>query len=79
MLERDLLPATETGCNEILHGGTAGLVQLPDSFAGINYYSFYRPAGPDEVEMDWGTWVAGVERWQGSYQIAFLVHFAWEI
>ena len=79
MFERDLLPADERACNEILHGGTAGIVQLPEEVEGLNYYAFYRPPGPDQVEMDWGTWVVGVERWQGEYQIAFLVHFAWEI
>lgn len=79
MLERDLLPAEEVACNEIVHGGTAGLVQLPEAYAGLNYYAFYRPPGPDQVEMDWGTWVVGVEQWQGEYEIAFLVHFAWEI
>lgn len=79
MLERDLLPADEIACNEIVHGGTAGLVQLPEAYEGLNYYSFYRPPGEGEVEMDWGTWVVGVEQWQGEYEIAFLVHFAWEI
>ena len=79
MLERDLLPADEIACNEIVHGGTAGLVQLPEAYEGLNYYAFYRPPGPDQVEMDWGTWVVGVEQWQGEYEVAFLVHFAWEI
>lgn len=79
LLERDLLPAGEIACNEILHGGTAGIVQLPEGVDRLNYYAFYRPPGPDQVEMDWGTWVVGVERWQGADQIAFLVHFNWEI
>lgn len=79
LLQEDLLNAEEMGCNEILHGGTAGLVQLPAEYEGINYYSLFRPPGPGDVEMDWGTWVVGIEKWQGSYNIAFLVHFRWEI
>ncbi|MGD2048394.1 MAG: SH3 domain-containing protein [Chloroflexota bacterium] len=79
LIERNLEPSTERGCNEILHGGTAGLVQLPPSYEGINYYSFYRPAGPDDFELDWGTWVMGVEIWQGQPYLSFLVHYEWEI
>lgn len=77
LLQREFFGATEIGCNEILHGGTTGLVQLPEEYAGINYFSVYRQ-GLDN-ELDWGTWVVGVERWQGQYIVSFLVHFHWEI
>ncbi len=79
LLERNLKAHSERGCNEILHGGTAGLVQLPPSYEGINFYSFYRPAGPDEFELDWGTWVMGVEFWQGQPYLSYMVHYEWEI
>jgi len=79
LLQEDLLLATEMGCNEILAGGTAGLVQLPEGYEQVNYYSLYRPAGPDQIEFDWGTWVVGVEPWGDGYRLAFLVHFQWEI
>ena len=79
LLQEDLLGAEEIACNEILHGGTAGLVQLPEEYEGINYYSLHRPPGPGEVEMDWGTWVVGIEKWQDAYSITFLVHVRWEI
>lgn len=79
LMDRNLVPATETGCNEIVHGGTAGIVQLPESYDGINYISAYRPAGPEEIELDWGTWVIGIERWQGMYYLSYLVHYEWEI
>ncbi|MCA9937162.1 MAG: hypothetical protein KC418_00860 [Anaerolineales bacterium] len=79
LLQRDLLGGSQVGCNEILHGGTAGFVKLPGEYAGINYFSVYRPAPPAGPEMDWGTWVVGVERWQGQYYVSFLVHFQWEI
>jgi hypothetical protein len=79
LLERNLLPATELGCNRILHGSTAGLVQLPEGYETANYYAVYRPADEGMIEFDWGTWVVGIERWQGAYYVSFLVHFEWEI
>ncbi len=79
LLQRDLLGGSQVGCNVILHGGTAGLVQLPQEYAGINFFSVHRPPVPGGIEMDWGTWVVGVERWQGQYYVSFLVHFQWEI
>lgn len=78
LLDRNLLEATETGCNEILHGGTAGIIQLPFRYEGVNFYSLYRPA-PADQELDWGSWAVGIERWQGEYFVSFLVHYQWEI
>ncbi len=77
-LERDLLPASEKGCLEILHGGTAGLVRLPDGYEQTPYISLYRPA-TDESGFDWGTWVLGIEWWNGRYYLSYLVHYQWEI
>jgi hypothetical protein len=76
-LEDDFLGATQTACNDILHGGTAGYVRLPDGYEQVNYYAYYRPAG--DIEFDWGTWVVGVEQWQGQWYVSYLVHFDWEI
>ena len=80
-LTRDLLPAGELGCNEIIHGGTPGLVIIPDVYEGINFFSFYRPdkEGSATYPLDWGTWVVGVEEWAGRYVISYLVHYRWEI
>ncbi len=79
LIEQDFLPATESECNVILHGGTAGLVQLPPEYESINFYSFHRP-GTDELNgMDWGSWVIGIESWQGAYYLSYMIHFAWEI
>jgi uncharacterized protein YraI len=77
-IERDLTTATQIGCNEILHGGTAGYVKLPDEYAGINYYSLHRPPTAGN-ELDWGTWVIGIEKWDGAYFVSFMVHYQWEI
>jgi hypothetical protein len=78
LLVRDLVQATEVGCNEILNGGTAGSVELPFRYEGANFYSLYRPA-PAGQELDWGTWVVGIERWQEEFFVSFLVHYQWEI
>jgi hypothetical protein len=52
-------------------------VRLPDGYEQVNYYAYYRPAG--DIEFDWGTWVVGVEQWQGQWYVSYLVHFDWEI
>lgn len=77
-LERDLLGASEWGCDEGLFGGTAGLTVLPEGYDAVRYFSVHRPA-PAEQEFDWGTWLIGVERWEGNYYLSYLVHYRWEI
>jgi hypothetical protein len=77
--DRNLLPASEFGCDEILHGGTAGLTNLPAPYEGIHFISLHRVPGVDGFELDWGTWVVGIERRQGHYYVSYLVHYEWEI
>jgi hypothetical protein len=77
-LERDLLGATVWGCDEGVFGGTAGATALPDGYEAVRYYSAHR-AAPAEQELDWGTWLIGVERWEGQYYLSYLVHYRWEI
>lgn len=79
LLQEDLLAATETACDEILHGSTAGIVRLPDGYDAVHFYSLYRPGTEEFAGMNWGAWVVGIEQWQGDYFISFLVHFQWEI
>ena len=78
LLDRDLLPANQMGCNTILHGPTASLVQLPEG-ANPPYFSLHRPAPTTGFEFDWGTWAVGVEQVNGRYFIRYLVHFGYEI
>ncbi len=77
-LQADFLNATETACNDILHGGTAGFVILPDAYAPLNFYAFHRPGTEEFAGLNWGTWVVGVEQWQGQYYLSTLVHYQWE-
>ena len=78
LLQNDLLDATESACNEILHGGTPGFVLLPDAYAPLNYYSYYRPGTDEFAGLNWGSWVVGLELWQGNYYVTALVHYQWE-
>lgn len=77
-LETDLLTAIEVGCNELLHGSTAGFVRLPDEYAPINFYTFYRPGSDEFAGLNWGSWAVGLEKWQGRFYLSTLVHFQWE-
>ncbi len=79
LITSNLLKWTENDCNNIVHGGTAGLVVLPESYEGVNYFSLYRAPGKDAFELDWGTWVVGIESWEGEYYLSFMVHYEWEI
>lgn len=78
LLERDLLAATQWGCDEGLFGPTAGMTILPEGYEAVRFFSAHRPA-PAEQELDWGTWLIGIERWQGQYYLSYLVHYNWEI
>ncbi len=79
LLDRDLLPATERACNEVIHGPTAGMTIVPESYEAVPFISFYRSPGPDQLEFDWGTWVVGIEQWNGQFYLSTLVHYAYEI
>ncbi|MEM7118800.1 MAG: SH3 domain-containing protein [Chloroflexota bacterium] len=78
-LDKDMLPASEVGCNELLNGGSAGIVKLPDEYEPLNFITFYRPHGPDEIELDWGSWAIGIEKSGDRYMISYLIHYQWEI
>ncbi|WP_420630213.1 SH3 domain-containing protein [Candidatus Leptofilum sp.] len=77
-LQNDFLGATETACNSILHGPTPGFVVLPDTYAPLNHYSYYRPGTAEFDGLNWGSWAIGVELWQGSYYVSALLHYQWE-
>lgn len=77
LLDRDFAGDPQIHCNELIAGGTAGIVQLPFEYSGINYYAVHRPA--TDNELDWGTWVLGIEYWDGKPYLSFLVHYQWEI
>ena len=77
-LDKNLLPASQMGCNTILNGPTTGLVQLPPNYTEP-FFALYRPAPPEGFEFDWGTWVVGIEIVNGRPLIRYLVQFDYEI
>ncbi len=79
LIKKNLTSANVLDCNHIGHGGTAGIIKLPDSYDGVNFYSSFRQPGSEDFELDWGTWVIGVENWQGRYSLSYLIHYEWEI
>jgi hypothetical protein len=78
LLENDLLRAEEINCNTII-GAPGGNLQLPPEYKSLNFYSIYRPAPDEDNFADWGTWVIGVENWDGEPVISYMVHYTWEI
>ena len=79
LLQEHFVTTEAFACDEILQGGTAGIVQLPDGYQQQNFYSFHFPGTDEFSGWDWGSWVIGVEQWEGNYYISYLVHFEWEI
>jgi hypothetical protein len=59
-------------------GGTAGTLTWPAEYANLNYEALYR-AAPAGDEMNWRTWVIGIDYVGGVPYIASLVQYAWEI
>jgi uncharacterized protein YgiM (DUF1202 family) len=78
LLQQDIAGDTITGCDVVLGGPTTGLLKLPDPYEGVRHISIYRQ-GQDETQFDWGAWTVGIEQWQGTYYLSFLVHYAYEI
>jgi hypothetical protein len=77
LLAQDVAGDPQFYCNELVTGASAGLIQLPFEYEAVNYIAVHRPA--TENELDWGTWVLGIEYWQGQPFLSFLVHYQWEI
>jgi hypothetical protein len=67
----------ETHCNTIALGGASYTVAWPPLWKNINYYSVYQPGSPD-VEMDWMTWLIGIEYAEGEPYLFSLSRYNWE-
>ena len=81
-LEDVLLQNHTRHCNTlergIATGPTSGYVYWPYDYAAFNYIALFRPAPPDQ-ELDWRTWVAGIEYVDGKPYLVVLIQFYWEI
>lgn len=80
LIDKDFFSNPQFKCNQIIGGGTAGLLQLPPEYEAVNFYSIYSPPPDNEDHYaDWGTWVVGIEYWDGKPVICYLIHYEWEI
>lgn len=64
-------------CNDVVTGGTTYTFSWPDRYANINFYSLYRP-GASGDDLNWRTWLVGVEYVNGQPYVVALVHLMWE-
>jgi len=62
-------------CNEIRHGGATYEVTWPYS---KDFYSFYYPGTEVNGNLDWHTWVIGVEYNNNEPSIYALMQYYWE-
>ena len=75
---QDVLGGSYTpACDQIKTGGASYPVAWPDDYHNINYYSLYRP-GPAGNELNWRTWLVGVEYVAGKPYLFGLIHLEWE-
>ncbi|MGE5224287.1 MAG: hypothetical protein ACM3PY_17760 [Omnitrophica WOR_2 bacterium] len=74
----DVLDSSYTStCNQPVTGGATYTYAWPYEYTAINFYSLYRP-GPAGQELDWRTWLVGVEYINGKPFLFSLVHLFWE-
>jgi len=74
----DVVNANYTlNCNTVQTGGTSYDTSWPAEYANVNFYSIYRP-GTAGDEMNWRTWLVGVEYVKGQPYVFALIHFQWE-
>jgi len=62
-------------CNELKHGGASYPVTFPYD---KGYYSIYFPGTEANGNMDWHTWVTGIEYVNGKPYLYALTQFFWE-
>ncbi len=69
--------SAETHCNTIQLGGASYTVAWPSLWKNINFYSVYKPGSPG-MELDWMTWLTGVEYVDGVPYLFSLSRYNWE-
>ena len=62
-------------CNELKYGGASYPVNFPYD---KDFYSIYFPGTQANGNMDWQTWVAGIEYVDGKPYLYALMQFFWE-
>lgn len=65
----------QTTCNDTSHTGPV-TNPWPSEYINLNFYALYKPGAPG-TELDWRTWIAGIEYVNGVPYIVALVHYQW--
>jgi hypothetical protein len=63
-------------CDQVQVGGAAYKANWPD--AGINFYSVYFAGTPNSNNLDWRTWLIGMEYVKGQPYLYAIMQFFWE-
>jgi hypothetical protein len=63
-------------CNQIQIGGAPYKAAWP--YAGVDFYSVYFPGSTADNNLDWRTWLIGMEYVKGQPYLTALVQFFWE-
>ncbi len=63
-------------CNQIQVGGTTYQASWP--YKGINFYSLYFPGTSANGNMDWHTWLIGMEYVSSQPYLYAIMQFQWE-
>jgi hypothetical protein len=67
---------SEQKCNDA-SAASMYIEPWPKPYANINFYDLHKPGTP-EIDLDWQTWLAGVEYVGGKPYLFALIHFQWE-
>ncbi len=64
------------GCDQVLVGGTTYQAAWP--YTGVHFYSAYYPGTPANGNMDWHTWLLGIDYAAGKPYLYAIMQFQWE-
>ncbi|RPI83915.1 MAG: hypothetical protein EHM41_14740 [Chloroflexi bacterium] len=67
----------EIGCGEMLVPGVSYEAAWPTQYRNFNFYSIHKPGTPG-MELDWRTWVVGIEYVNGDPYLVSLLQYFWE-
>lgn len=65
------------GCSDPTLGPNSYLFQWPKEYSNINFYSLFKPGTPG-IDLDWRTWLVGVEYVNGEPTLFAMMHLFWE-
>ncbi len=65
-----------TACNQVQVGGASYQTTWP--YTGINFYSVYYPGTSANSNMDWHTWLIGMQYVLGKPYLYAIMQFKWE-